>query len=83
MTHLEYSLIITFFISLVSFTPVIKQAEVKPVIFNATADNPNGINLGLDHTYIPRKRNVILRRQPKNPFKTVCDPFQDPSLRSG
>ena len=36
-----------------SFTPVIKPPESKPVIFNATVENPNGINLGLDNTYIP------------------------------
>ena len=40
-------------ISLMSFTPVIKPPESKPVIFNATVENPNGINLGLDNTYIP------------------------------
>ena len=40
-------------ISLVSFTPMIKPPEPKQIIFNATVDNPNGINLGLDNTYIP------------------------------
>ena len=58
-------------ISLVSFTPVIKQVEVKPVIFNATVDNPNGINLGLDHTYIPilKKENEFTIDASKMSFK--------------
>ena len=40
-------------ISLVSFSPMVKQQEIKPLIFNANSENPNGINLGLDNTYIP------------------------------
>ena len=39
-------------ISLVSFSPMIKQQEIKPLFFNANSENPNGINLDLDYTYI-------------------------------
>ena len=39
-------------IFLVCFSPMIKQQEIKPLIFNANSENPNGINLYLDNTYI-------------------------------
>ena len=40
-------------ISLVSFTPKIIKPEAQQVVFNATKENPKGINLGLNNTYIP------------------------------
>ena len=40
-------------VSLVSFTPKMVKPEVQQVIFNATKENPGGVNLGLDNTYIP------------------------------
>ncbi len=40
-------------ISSISFAQPIKPTETKQIIFNATPENPNGINLGLDETYIP------------------------------
>jgi len=66
-------------ISLVSFTPVIKQAEEKPVIFNATVENPNGINLGLDNTYIPiiKKENQFTIDVRKMSFKQIKQAEQD------
>ena len=40
-------------ISLMSFTPKMIKPEVQQVVFNATKENPKGINLGLNNTYIP------------------------------
>ena len=40
--------------SAISFAQPIKPIEAKQIAFNATPDNPNGINLGLDETYIPK-----------------------------
>ena len=40
--------------SAISFAQPIKPIEFKQIAFNATPDNPNGINLGLDETYIPK-----------------------------
>ena len=40
--------------SSISFAQPIKQADTKQIIFNATPENPNGISLGLDSTYIPK-----------------------------
>ena len=40
-------------ISLMSFTPNMVKPVTHQVLFNVTNDNPNGINLGLDDTYIP------------------------------
>ena len=37
----------------VSFTPMVVKSVPQQVIFNATKENPAGINLGLDNTYIP------------------------------
>ena len=40
--------------SSISFAgPPVKPPEKKQIIFNATPENPNGVNLGLDQTYIP------------------------------
>ena len=40
--------------SSISFAQPLKPAEKKQIIFNATPENPNGISLGLDETYIPQ-----------------------------
>ena len=40
-------------ISLMSFTPNMVKPQAQQVLFNVTNENPNGINLGLDDTYIP------------------------------
>ena len=40
-------------ISLMSFTPNMVKPPAQQVLFNVTNENPNGINLGLDNTYIP------------------------------
>ena len=58
-------------ISLASFTPVIKQQETKQIVFNATVENPNGVNLGLDNTYIPilNKENEFTIDVSKMSFK--------------
>ena len=48
MTELEKS-----DVSMASFNPAGKQQEVKQVVFNANSENPKGISLGLDNTYIP------------------------------
>ena len=40
-------------ISLMSFTPNIPKPPAPQVLFNVTNENPNGINLGLDNTFIP------------------------------
>ena len=40
-------------ISMMSFTPNMVKPQVQPVLFNVTNENPNGINLGLDETFIP------------------------------
>ena len=40
--------------SSISFAQPVKPPERKEIIFNATPENPNGINLGLDITYIPK-----------------------------
>ena len=40
--------------SAISFAQPIKPIEARQIAFNATPDNPNGINLGLDETYIPK-----------------------------
>ena len=40
-------------ISLMSFSPNMVKPSAQQVLFNVTNDNPNGINLGLDDTYIP------------------------------
>ena len=40
-------------ISLMSFSPNLIKPQAQQVMFNVTNDNPNGINLGLDDTYIP------------------------------
>ena len=40
--------------SSISFSQPIKPTETKQIIFNATPENPNGVNLGLDSTYIPK-----------------------------
>ena len=58
-------------ISFASFSPAIKPQESKPIVFNATADNPNGINLGLDNTYIPKlkKENEFTIDANKMSFK--------------
>ena len=37
----------------VTFTPAAKQPENKQIMFNITNENPMGVNLGLDNTYIP------------------------------
>ena len=39
--------------SSISFSQPIKPTETKQIIFNATPENPNGVTLGLDLTYIP------------------------------
>ena len=39
--------------SSISFAQPIKPTETKQIIFNSTPENPNGINLGLDQTFIP------------------------------
>jgi hypothetical protein len=36
-----------------SFTPNMVKPPAQQVLFNVTNENPNGINLGLDNTYIP------------------------------
>ena len=42
-------------ISYISFTPAVtKKTEIKKIIFNKTQENPNGIDLGLDTTYMPK-----------------------------
>ena len=40
-------------ISLMSFTPNMVKPPAQQVLFNVTNENPNGINLGLDETFIP------------------------------
>ena len=40
-------------ISLMSFTPNMAKPPAPQVLFNVTNENPNGINLGLDNTFIP------------------------------
>ena len=40
-------------ISLMSFSPNMAKPPAPQVLFNVTNENPNGINLGLDNTYIP------------------------------
>ena len=40
-------------ISLMSFTPNMSKPPAPQVLFNVTNENPNGINLGLDNTFIP------------------------------
>ena len=40
-------------ISLMSFTPNMVKPQAQQVLFNVTNENPNGINLGLDNTFIP------------------------------
>ena len=40
-------------VSMASFNPAGKQQEIKQVAFNVCAENPKGISLGLDNTYIP------------------------------
>ena len=37
----------------ISFSPNLIKPQPKEVLFNVTSENPNGINLGLDETYIP------------------------------
>ena len=39
--------------SSISFSQPIKKVETKQIIFNQTPENPNGVNLGLDETFIP------------------------------
>ena len=39
--------------SSISFAQPVKKVEAKQIIFNSTPENPNGVNLGLDETYIP------------------------------
>ena len=40
--------------SSISFAgPPVKQQEKNQIIFNATPENPNGVSLGLDQTFIP------------------------------
>ena len=58
-------------ISLASFAPTIKQPEAKQIVFNATDDNPKGVNLGLDNTYIPKlnKENEFTIDAKKMSFK--------------
>ena len=58
-------------ISLVSFTPKITKQEPQQVVFNATKENPTGINLGLNNTYIPNlaKENEFLIDANKLSFK--------------
>ena len=58
-------------ISLVSFTPKMIKPEAQQVIFNATKENPNGINLGLNNTYIPflNKENEFMIDVNKLSFK--------------
>ena len=58
-------------ISLVSFTPKISKQEPQQVVFNATKENPTGINLGLDNTYIPflQKENEFFIDANKLSFK--------------
>ena len=60
-------------ISLVSFTPKINKPEGQQVVFNATKDNPKGINLGLDSTYIPglTKENEFIIDADKLSFKQI------------
>ena len=59
--------------SFVSFTPKISKPEIQQVVFNATKDNPKGINLGLDYTYIPviPKENEFTIDADKLSFKQV------------
>ena len=40
--------------STISFAQQIKPIESKQIAFNATPENPNGVSLGLDETYIPK-----------------------------
>ena len=41
-------------VSMMSFSPnVIKPPQKNEVLFNVTSENPKGVNLGLDDTYIP------------------------------
>lgn len=40
-------------ISLMSFSPNMAKPAAPQVLFNVTNENPNGINLGLDNTFIP------------------------------
>ena len=58
-------------ISLVSFTPKIIKQEAQQVVFNATKDNPKGINLGLNNTYVPElnKENEFMIDADKLSFK--------------
>ena len=67
-------------ISLVSFHQNIKQPEAKAVIFNVTSDNPGGINLGLDNTYIPvlRKENEFTIDVNKMSFKQNAQEIKNP-----
>ena len=67
-------------ISLVSFNQQIKPQEMKPIIFNATAENPNGINLGLDNTYIPvlNKENEFTIDAEKMSFKQKREEMENP-----
>ena len=60
-------------ISLVSFTPKINKPEAPQVIFNATKDNPKGILLGLNNTYIPElnKDNEFFIDSEKLSYKQV------------
>ena len=36
-----------------SFSPNMAKPQAPEVLFNVTNENPNGINLGLNNTYIP------------------------------
>ena len=68
-------------ISLVSFNqPIKQQQEIKQVVFNATAENPNGINLGLDNTYIPvlNKENEFTIDAEKMSFKQNRQEIENP-----
>ena len=67
-------------ISLVSFQQNIKQPESKPIIFNATSDNPGGINLGLDNTFIPvlNKQNEFTIDANKMSFKQNPQEIENP-----
>ena len=60
-------------ISTISFAQAVKPVESKQIIFNATPDNPNGINLGLDETYIPKisKESQFSIDTSKLSYKTV------------
>ena len=67
-------------ISLVSFQQNIKPPETKQVLFNVTSDNPNGINLGLDNTYIPvlNKENEFTIDANKMSFKQNKEEIENP-----